>query len=209
VYDVLPKPRNCYSPPSVPFHALHATQRILMRLRAFCSVHWLFEFSAYSMPSHGSSCLPSCISSIRGMAGRWGRPIPALDPLQPLRDMARKILKNKSDLVVAIRTPIHYPPCRSCVAVRGAGSTSSLTTEERPNCFGKNARMHVARPRVRSVGSCLAEMASTDPCMPATGELNNSPPRRITQRLKPFADFGHMVQIPQRHGSSSDGSWRS
>lgn len=146
------------------------------------------------MPSRASSCMPTWLFSIRGMAGRWGRPISALDPLQPLRDMAQKIFKNKLLWVVDIRTPIHYAPCRSCVAVRGAGSTSSLTTEERPNCFGKNARMHVARPRVRSVGSCLAEMASTDPCMPATGELNNSPPRRITQRLKPFADFGHMVQ---------------
>lgn len=32
-----------------PFHALHATQRILMRLRAFSSIHWLFEFSADSV----------------------------------------------------------------------------------------------------------------------------------------------------------------
>lgn len=122
-----------------PFHALHATQRILKRLRAFSSIHWLRAFSAYSMAPRGSSSLPSRISSIRGMAGRWGRPIPALDPLQPTWDMARKILKNKSHLVVDSRTPIRYPPCRSCVAVRGAGSSGSLTTEERPNA---SAKMH-------------------------------------------------------------------
>lgn len=58
VYDVLPHAPNCYCPPPVSFHALHATQRILKRLRAFSSIHWLFEFSADSMPPPASPVSP-------------------------------------------------------------------------------------------------------------------------------------------------------
>lgn len=58
VYDVLPKPPSCYPARSVSFPALHRLERILKRLRAFSSIHWLFEFSAYSMPPPASPVSP-------------------------------------------------------------------------------------------------------------------------------------------------------